>query len=240
MNIVARIDELLNGEGKWKSMLDHFLVSGIPRRNASVVFIGESPHTDEVLSGCTPDSRYPLVGESGKTVTDALRDILPRTKSDQPIGQLATDESVSWLSIINISEVPLDVGVYHQLVTTRKVTPNLTEWPSLEHWLKLMYSFGLFKKGAVERGRRGKFVNDVEKKIKEDFSCRSELAIGCKTKLVILLGNTAKTYYKLNCSELGVETKCVPHPSPKSKASDKWKCPNFHSEIQGWCRSAIQ
>lgn len=239
MNITERLDELWDGE--WKCLLDNFRVSGGLRMNTQVVFIGESPHTDEVQSGCTPECRYPLAGQSGKIVTEALRGILPSEHCERPIGQLAADGDIDWLSIINVSEMPLDVGVYHRLVARDIVTLNSAWKPSLEDWLKLMYSFQLIKNGAVKNCRQESFANDVESRIKDDFLCRARLVVGCNTKLVVFLGNTAKSYYEKMCPGFGIETRCVKHPSPKSQESNKWTTDrDFCLEIQDWCNSAIQ
>ena len=237
MNITVRLDKLC--EGNWRRLLDRFRVSGRPQTNSPVVFIAESPHTDEVRSGGTPECRYPLAGRSGKTVTNALRCILPCEHHAQPIGWLAAHGKVKWLSTINISEVPLDIGAYVRLVAKREVALNRIEDVSLEHWMKLMYSLQLVKDGPVKNRRREHFVNRIEDEIKEDFSCRAKQAIGCNTKLVVFLGNTAKSYYELMCSGLSVDTMCVPHPSPSSSNSNVWECSQdlctrIQSVIQDW------
>lgn len=243
MNIAVRLDKFC--EGNWKCLLDRFRVSGRPQTNAPVVFIGESPHTDEVQSGATPECRYPLAGRSGKTVTEALRSVLPREQHDQPIGRLAAHGKVNWLSIINVSEVPLDIGAYMQLVAKGRVTLNCMQVVSLEHWTQLMYSLHLVKGGAIKNSRREDFVNKIEDEIKEDFCWRTKQVVGRDTKLVVLLGDTAKGYYEQLCSRLGVDTKCVPHPSPKSWNATSWEhnqdLPSaIQSVIRDWCDPASQ
>lgn len=200
MNIAERLDGLWGVQ--WQRFLDPFRVSGGSACGASrpVVFIGESPHTEEVESGSTPEDRYPLAGESGKRVTKALASVFAEGERDRPISALAGN----WLSIVNVSEVPLDSAAYQRLIAKRTVVLDATERPTLERWLKLMYSFQLFKDGPVKTRRKEDFANEVERRIKDDFRCRVTSAVGCETQLVVFLGHTAKGYYRKLFPDCGI------------------------------------
>ena len=69
-----------------------------------VVLLLESPHTDEVQAG------RPLVGNSGKSVTERLGENVPAMRGvARAVGDLVADgdQRVSWLGIMNASRLPL-------------------------------------------------------------------------------------------------------------------------------------
>ena len=211
MNIAERLDQLWGVA--WTPLLNGFRVSP-PSRVARVVFIGESPHTDEVRSGDEPEDRSPLAGDSGKKVTAKLRgvDVVPDHES-RPIGQLATS-CVDWLSIVNVAEVPLQAAAYASLVAQGDVSVGSTDTPTLTQWLKLMYSFELIR-GGFASTRREPFADEVDHLIKADFECRVRAAVGERTRLVVALGGTAAAYYGNVCADLP-NARCAAHPSSKS------------------------
>lgn len=203
MNIVERLGQLPWVD--WAPLLNAFRVSPSCRR-ARVVFIGESPHTDEVKSGDAPEARSPLAGSSGKNVTKKLKDLLPDGES-RPIGELATN----WLSIVNVAEVPLQPSAYASLVAKGCVPVGGRETPPLMEWLKLMYSFERIR-GGFASTRRQPFAEEVDHHIEADFERRVRAAVGDHTRLVVALGNTADEYYRHACADLA-EPKFAPHPS---------------------------
>ena len=216
MNISERLDGLWDVE--WAHSLDSFRVSRpTPSPSPPIVFIGESPHTDEVKSGDTPETRYPLAGRSGKSVTAALGDLESDDQACRPLGELVARGVVDWLTIINVCEVPLDPGTYALLVAKGDVAVDPTRSPSLEAWLKLTYSFQLIKDGAAGH-RQNCFANEVDQRVKADFKRRVGDAVGDSTRFVVLLGDTAKGYYELMCADLNVGVRCAPHPSPSASA----------------------
>ena len=225
MSIAKRLNGVLGVQ--WERFLEPFRVSGGRASGPSrpIVFIGESPHTDEVNSGCTPEDRHPLAGESGKIVTTALTGLgVFEDQEDEPIGALRPN----WLSIINVSEVPLNPAAYLQLIAKDKVQLDTTQRPSLEQWAKMMYSFQLIKNGPVKRSRGECFVNEVETHIKNDFHCRAESEVGCNTQLVVCLGKAAELYYKPLCSEGGV-TRVLNEAHPSRSHKKVW---NTSEELQ--------
>ena len=224
MNIAQRLDDLWGGT--WEALLDSFRVSGQPRSpgGTPVVFIGESPHTNEVKSGTEPASRHALAGKSGRRVMNALDGLVPNPESDQPIrsiGDLATRGHVDWLTIINVSEVPLDPATYQSLIAKGDVTLGTAATPSLEHWLKLMYSFQLIRDNPSAQSRQLPFVSEVETHLKDDFCRRITSAVSENTRLVVLLGDVAKAYFGRLSSRFEVERSELEHPS----TSENWKIP---------------
>ncbi len=226
------IAERLNGVWgvHWQRFLNPFRVSGGAASGASrgVVFVGESPHTDEVSSGSTPEDRFPLAGESGKIVTEALACVFREGERDQPVGALAPD----WLSIVNVSEVPLDPAAYQRLVAKGTVALDAQARPTLEEWLKLMYSLQLVKNGPVASHRKEDFANEVDRHIEDDFRCRVTSAVGCTTQLIVFLGCTAKGYYRKLFPECGVPTEFASHPSPRSGSTTGWIDDDVRQRIQ--------
>lgn len=192
------------------------------------MFVGESPHTDEVSSGSTPEDRFPLAGESGKIVTEALASVFPEGERDQLVGALAPD----WLGIVNVSELPLDPAAYQRLVAKDTIALDTRARPSLEAWLKLMYSLQLIKNGPVASHREEDFANAVDQHIEDDFRCRVTSAVGCATQLIVFLGCTAKGYYRKLFPESGVPTELARHPSRRSGSTDDWIDDDLRQRIQ--------
>ena len=152
-------------------------------------------------------------------MTKALAGAFAEGDRDKPIGALAGN----WLSIINVSEIPLDPAAYQQLIAKGEVELDATQRPSLEQWLQLMYSFQLFKGGPVGTRRNEDFANEVEKHIKDDFRCRVATAVGCDTKLVVFLGATAKRYFEQLCPDVRISSECASHPSPRPGNTNGWQ-----------------
>ena len=162
-------------------------------------------------------------------MTKALAGAFAEGDRDKPIGALAGN----WLSIINVSEIPLDPAAYQQLIAKGEVELDATQRPSLEQWLQLMYSFQLFKRGPVKTCRHEDFANQAERHIKDDFRCRAAPTVGCQTELVVFLGPSAAAYYEQLGLECGARKECAPHPSPKSGSSEAWEIPDrLGREIQ--------
>ncbi len=74
---------------------DLYVENAIDDKLNKIVFIVESPHTDEIKN------KIPLYGESGKSIGKIL------FKSDKSIGNLKKDGILQKIGIINVSNVPL-------------------------------------------------------------------------------------------------------------------------------------
>ena len=167
-------------------------------------------------------------------MTRGLAGAFAESDMDEPIGALAG----SWLSIINVSELPFDSAAYQQLIAKGEVALDETQRPSLEQWLKLMYSFQLLKRGPAD-ARREDFANDVERHVNDDFRCRATSAVGCETQLIVFLGSAAKDYYEKLCPECGAPNAYAPHPSRKSGNSNVWRVDDqLRREIQRIVRAS--
>ena len=94
--------------------LTHFLVEDrFGSDDVKVILLCESPHTSEVCKG------YPLAGDSGKDVTRVLSRWMPEhygfnQESIPSIGELVAEQNpcVSWLGVMNVSELPFQDGAY--------------------------------------------------------------------------------------------------------------------------------
>lgn len=219
MNIAQRIAEKSNVPA-WQPVLERFRVSFRTTVPKKVLFIGESPHTDEVRLACRPEKRYPLAGQSGKRITATLSDIVSSDQRCQAIGKLVASGSVNWLSIINVVEVPLDAAAYQTLIVNGNVNPD-PEDASLRitDWVRMMHSFGLIKADPKAKSRRNDFVDDIESCIIGDFCHRLRNAVNEDTELVVLLGEVAKAYYERCDLKQRVNPFYEAHPSPKSMSS---------------------
>ena len=94
--------------------LEHYFVSDLPRSNAGInciqiVLVVESPHVYEICH------KHPLAGNSGINVT---KEYLPSqthvsiSDSSKPIGCLSVNGELTWLSLMNVSQLPLQEKVY--------------------------------------------------------------------------------------------------------------------------------
>ena len=225
MDIAERIAKKLNVRG-WQPFLNRFRVSPPTATTAKVLFVGESPHTDEVKSARLPESRCALAGESGKQITKSLGDIVSGGGDELSIGKLVANGSVDWLAIINVAEVPLEASAYWQLVANGKVQVDLCHAsPSIADWLKLMHSFSLIRTNPRAKSRHESFVDDVESCISNDFCCRLQNAIGQNTELVVALGDVAQAYCSQYKPKRSVKVMCAPHPSRRSNEAG-WIIPD--------------
>ena len=89
-------------------ILKRYLVLDLPNSNAdidrvNIVFVVESPHVDEVCH------KHPLAGSSGKNVTRKYLTTMidSSEQSKKAIGCLVVSGQVPWLSLINVSQLPL-------------------------------------------------------------------------------------------------------------------------------------
>lgn len=91
-----------------EEILKRYLVLDLPSSNADIdrvkiVFVIESPHIHEVCH------KHPLAGDSGKKVTKKYLETMidDSEQSKKPIGCLIVSGQMPWLSLINVSQLPL-------------------------------------------------------------------------------------------------------------------------------------
>ena len=110
-------------------------IENCSKKAVKYIILVESPHTDEVNSGKTTEDRYPLAGNSGKSVAKFL------FNQDDSIGKLIKNkaESLPNMAIVNVCNVPLQL-VYEKSngdsKNTKKVINNVECYNALEEDLK--------------------------------------------------------------------------------------------------------
>lgn len=83
----------------YESLKDYF-VSDLVYDDSEVVFVLESPHTEEVKNG------YPVAGKSGKDMSKILFGL------DEAFGKLIYEQKVTKIAIVNVCNYPLQKSAY--------------------------------------------------------------------------------------------------------------------------------
>ncbi|MCR2812798.1 hypothetical protein [Microbacterium sp. zg.Y1084] len=92
--------------------------------DVELVFVLESPHTDELIS------RYPVAGMTGR---DALAILCQQTRGTESLGRLVKnniDAGDGRVAILNVSTVPLQEKAFKP--HTKIPPPPLTDWEVLD------------------------------------------------------------------------------------------------------------
>jgi len=79
---------------------NNYFVDDIVYDTTKVIFVLESPHTQEVKNG------YPVAGKSGVDMSSVLFD------SKEPFGKLVFEKKVKNIGLVNISNYPLQKSAY--------------------------------------------------------------------------------------------------------------------------------
>jgi len=80
--------------------LKDYIVDDIVREDTKVIFVLESPHTQEVKNG------YPVAGKSGVDMSLVLFGL------NEPFGKLVYENRVNGVGLLNISNLPLQKSAY--------------------------------------------------------------------------------------------------------------------------------
>ena len=195
MAIIQQLDAGLDSH--WCSFLSVFHVPDVQdhvgKSGASVVFVVESPHIDEVRSGKRADCRYPLAGKSGKEITRKFVDkgLLCSHHAGRSLGELLQEGNLDWLRVVNVCELPLQADPYHQLFASGELDTGSesASLPSLQDWGKLMVAFRKIRKYGKTTSCKWP-DDDLERAIMEDFRERLRKAVS-DSPLVVALGEVA-------------------------------------------------
>lgn len=87
----------------FSSELKDFFVDDIVSQSSEIIFVLESPHTQEVKNG------YPVAGKSGVDMSKVLFGL------NEPFGKLLFDGKIPKMGIVNVSNYPLQNVVYGSL-----------------------------------------------------------------------------------------------------------------------------
>jgi hypothetical protein len=86
----------------YESLKDYF-VNDLVYTDTQVIFVLESPHTEEVKNG------YPVAGKSGKDMSKVLFDY------DEAFGKLVYEQSIKNIGIVNVCNFPLQKSAYKNI-----------------------------------------------------------------------------------------------------------------------------
>ena len=122
--------------------LKNYFVDDLIYEDSEVVFVLESPHTQEVKNG------YPVAGKSGNDMSKILFGL------DEAFGKLIQNQTVQKIAILNVCNYPLQKSAY--------LNPDM---PELKQFEKIRQNPKLRK-----YDKEG--INAVVKPMMEDFSKR--------------------------------------------------------------------
>ena len=80
--------------------LKEYFVDDLVYENSEIVFVLESPHTQEVKNG------YPVAGKSGKDMSKILFGL------DEAFGKLIYEQRIKNINIVNVANYPLQKSAY--------------------------------------------------------------------------------------------------------------------------------
>ena len=211
----------------WQCMLEKFRVPDVPRdaQGAQAWLICESPHTDEVTHDSI-EERYPLRGQTGKAVTQALIecghfDEQHGRRGPQrhyiPVGELVKDGVLDSIKIVNVCQLPLQSEPFarridQELIDCIPATLPFKEWAQILRALRTVRDFKLSSLVPTDQP----LVCDVL----EDFRDRVFDGEEIRGRRVMLCGRTARVCWRL--LELPCErTRCIAHPSRRAWHKDE-------------------
>lgn len=125
-----------------QNYFDNYFVDDIVYDTTKVIFVLESPHTQEVKNG------YPVAGKSGVDMSSVLFD------SKEPFGKLVFDKKVKNIGLVNISNYPLQKSAY--------ANPNA----------KVLEFFELIRQNPKPRKTAKTNINLVIEKMLSNFKSR--------------------------------------------------------------------
>ncbi len=170
-------------------------VKNCSEEDVKYIILVESPHTDEVNSGKTTEDRYPLAGNSGKSVAIFL------FNQDDSIGKLIKNqaEGLPNMAIVNVCNVPLQL-VYNENDNTGENTKEtinyVKDYDKLEDDLKHVRD-----KCEVIEGLK----NNLNKRLGQYKKSNA---------IIIICGEFAKAYFdKIKTNFSNFKALYVPHPS---------------------------
>ena len=122
-----------------------YFVDDLLFKDTKIIFVLESPHTDEVQNG------YPVAGKSGRDMSKVL------FAMNEPFGELIFEQTIKNIGIVNVSNYPLQKSAYE---------PPFAK--VLEFFDKIRQNPKLRKNSNIK-------INLVIKKMLDNFSNRLEL-----------------------------------------------------------------
>ena len=231
-NLVDKLKEVHLSGGSLsddeREYLEKHIVRDVPEDLASVkvVFLMESPHTDEKEKG------FPLAGKSGKNVTkDLIKLICSGVKGKDPIGELVEESKVCWLSIMNVCLLPLQKTPYEN---NEKVSDTVRT---------LLCALKEIKYEMERGGDLCPISKDVYEVIINDLACRIvQTKCQCPNELLLVpfgefaRRSLAEVKRRIGQDSMGLHfsEETVPHPTPLYGHWKKYKKDKLAAEISAW------
>jgi len=162
--------------------------------NTKIIFVLESPHTQEVKNG------YPVAGKSGKDMSKTLfEDENLKTIS---FGKLIYEKQISGFGILNVSNIPLQKSAYK----------NQDD--------EIFRDFELIRQNPKLR-KKECLLNNTIRTIQSDFKNRLELH---KDKKIVLCGAFVQNIFKVTFPHANFKDIIeVPHPSFNNWTKKKYE-----------------
>ncbi|MGK5095024.1 hypothetical protein WDW89_23815 [Deltaproteobacteria bacterium TL4] len=196
MNVLDALahSHVINKMESIKKDFSPYLVKDLVSEHKTVIFVFESPHTSEVKNG------YPLAGNSGKSVTKVLNQLLYNNQldCDQPFGACLSQQHQHFqqLGIMNVCQIPLQSSAYPRDIH--------------DSYLKIFTSFETLRSAPQTKKRKIQLTLDIEQIIVHDLVRRFS-RMSCQNPLIIPCGNVARAFLK-KCGNLSF-FEGIPHPS---------------------------
>ena len=185
-----------------------------------VLFIAESPHTDEVRFGA------PFSGRSGKDMTRVLLNrVFEGKEIPDPIafGRCIQFQSAFFrhFGVMNVCNIPL------QSAALKDAAPEMRK-----KYEPLFEAFKTLRSNPAAANRTSETVAWIERMILKDFAERLESRLKADL-LVIPCGNVARGYFEKSGLDIGRENYlgAIPHPS-----YGQWLTSAKRDLIQQMCR----
>jgi uracil-DNA glycosylase len=161
-----------------------YFVDDLLDNDTKVIFVLESPHTQEVKNG------YPVAGKSGKDMSKTLfEDEDLKTIS---FGKLIFEKQISGFGILNVSNIPLQQSAYK----------NQDD--------EIFRDFSLMRQNPILRKKECSLNNTI-RTIQRDFKNRLELH---KDKKIVLCGAFVQKVFNATYPHAKFKDIIeVPHPS---------------------------
>ncbi|MCD6172732.1 MAG: hypothetical protein J7J96_02950 [Sulfurimonas sp.] len=175
-----------------------YFVDDLLDEKTKVIFVLESPHTQEVKNG------YPVAGKSGKDMSKILFE--DENLKKESFGKLIYEKQISGFGILNVSNIPLQKSAY-----------NIGE-------NEIFRDFELIRQNPSLRKKECS-LNNIIRVFQTDFKNRLELH---RDKKIVLCGAFVQKVFKDTFPHTKFKDIIeVPHPSfnnwSKQKYADKIK-----------------
>jgi uracil-DNA glycosylase len=113
--------------------LKEYFVDDLIFEDTEVIFVLESPHTQEVRDG------YPVAGKSGVDMSQVL------LHQDEAFGKLIFTQKVKKIGILNVSNYPLQHSAYTHLFKDIEFFPKIRQNPKQRKYDKLGINTSVIK-----------------------------------------------------------------------------------------------